>query len=627
MRKKIRSVFLIAALLAVTCMASAFTSKAQGQTRIHFIAIEGQQDAILLESNGHFGMVDSGEDTDYPDGSDPRYPGPDSRPKIVTWGGSEAAVINYLRSVGVTKLDFYIGTHAHSDHIGSADEILEVFGAERIYLREYDDSYISNKNSLWDNLYCYDHIMETAARLKIPVVQNFTAENSHFTLEEMTIDILNTEREYDALGHVVTRPDDNYNALAVKVSANGLSVLLAADINNYAPTYIESKVASQVGKVDLLKLAHHGLSGSNSSIFLNTLNPQYAVVTGPLSSVMSSTSKDLQRLGTTLYSTNGLPANSAIIAYMNAGSSEIEMAIPGQESVRTEVQDGIKKLRLYNGDNQAIMDKDSWILINNNYYLTDHEGNLVTGWKNVRGKWYYMQPNGIMVKDVTRIDGKLYSFNASGAMSSGGWTKGEKYWSFANSNGICKTGWVSSKGSWYYMDADGTMGENEWVKSNGKWYYLRSGGKMAVSSWLYIGGIYYYVNASGVMQANTWIKSNGIWYYLKSNGSMAENEWIRLNGKWYYLSNNGRMIANGWSYINDKYYYFDQSGVMKANSWVKSRGIWYYLKSDGSMAENEWIYTGGKWYYLSDNGKMLASTTANIDGVQYTFNSSGAWVK
>ena len=60
MRKKIRSVFLIAALLAVTCMASAFTSKAQGQTRIHFIAIEGQQDAILLESNGHFGMVDSG---------------------------------------------------------------------------------------------------------------------------------------------------------------------------------------------------------------------------------------------------------------------------------------------------------------------------------------------------------------------------------------------------------------------------------------------------------------------------------------------------------------------------------------------------------------------------------------
>ena len=43
--------------------------------------------------------------------------------------------------------------------------------------------------------------------------------------------------------------------------------------------------------------------------------------------------------------------------------------------------------------------------------------------------------------------------------------------------------------------------------------------------------------------------------------------------------------------------------------------------------ENEWIYTGGKWYYLSDNGRMLASTTANIDGVQYTFNSSGAWVK
>ena len=31
-------------------------------------------DAILLESNGKFGIIDSGEDTDYPDGSDPKYP-------------------------------------------------------------------------------------------------------------------------------------------------------------------------------------------------------------------------------------------------------------------------------------------------------------------------------------------------------------------------------------------------------------------------------------------------------------------------------------------------------------------------------------------------------------------------
>ena len=31
-------------------------------------------DAILLESNGHYAMIDMGEDYDFPDDSDPRYP-------------------------------------------------------------------------------------------------------------------------------------------------------------------------------------------------------------------------------------------------------------------------------------------------------------------------------------------------------------------------------------------------------------------------------------------------------------------------------------------------------------------------------------------------------------------------
>ena len=41
---------------------------------IHFLTLNHNTDAILIECDGKFGMVDSGEDNDYPDGSDPRYP-------------------------------------------------------------------------------------------------------------------------------------------------------------------------------------------------------------------------------------------------------------------------------------------------------------------------------------------------------------------------------------------------------------------------------------------------------------------------------------------------------------------------------------------------------------------------
>ena len=92
------------------------TVEASGETKIHFISLNSTTDAILLESNGHYGMVDSGEDWDYPDSEE--YP---LREGVTKGIGYEQQVIHYLKQLGVEKLDFYIATHSHSDHIGSGD--------------------------------------------------------------------------------------------------------------------------------------------------------------------------------------------------------------------------------------------------------------------------------------------------------------------------------------------------------------------------------------------------------------------------------------------------------------------------------------------------------------------------
>ena len=77
-----RSVFSIGA----ASLAAAFlfltpenTHAADTTAKIHILTLDSGSNAIVLESvddNGQkiFGMVDSGEDWDYPDGSDPRYP-------------------------------------------------------------------------------------------------------------------------------------------------------------------------------------------------------------------------------------------------------------------------------------------------------------------------------------------------------------------------------------------------------------------------------------------------------------------------------------------------------------------------------------------------------------------------
>ena len=49
------------------------SGEASGSARIYILPFE-YMDAILVESDGRFGMIDSGESGDSPDGFDSRYP-------------------------------------------------------------------------------------------------------------------------------------------------------------------------------------------------------------------------------------------------------------------------------------------------------------------------------------------------------------------------------------------------------------------------------------------------------------------------------------------------------------------------------------------------------------------------
>ena len=185
-------------------------------------------DAILLESNGHYGLVDSGEDWDYPNSEE--YP---LRAGVTTGIGYEQQVIHYLRQLGVKKLDFYIATHSHSDHIGSADEILDAFPTDRLYINEYDDSYMldahgddpndpyyypeAQESRLWDNQYVYDCAIEAAKRNGTKIITDLDLEENQkycsFTMGEMSIKLLNVDRDRDESGNIIPVSSENNNCI------------------------------------------------------------------------------------------------------------------------------------------------------------------------------------------------------------------------------------------------------------------------------------------------------------------------------------------------------------------------------------------------------------------------------
>lgn len=162
MKKKLTSLALVGAFLGLSWYGNVQAQESSGN-KIHFINVqEGGSDAIILESNGHFAMVDTGEDYDFPDGSDSRYPwreGIETSYKHVLTD----RVFRRLKELGVQKLDFILVTHTHSDHIGNVDELLSTYPVDRVYLKKYSDNRITNSERLWDNLYGYDKVLQTAA--------------------------------------------------------------------------------------------------------------------------------------------------------------------------------------------------------------------------------------------------------------------------------------------------------------------------------------------------------------------------------------------------------------------------------------------------------------------------------
>lgn len=89
---------------------------------------------MILESNGHFAMIDTGDDFSYPDGSNPRYPdrpGIEKDPKAIT----EDRLFAHIKQLGIKSFDFIIITHAHSDHVGSAHDVLKTIPTKKLYIK------------------------------------------------------------------------------------------------------------------------------------------------------------------------------------------------------------------------------------------------------------------------------------------------------------------------------------------------------------------------------------------------------------------------------------------------------------------------------------------------------------
>lgn len=195
--------------------------------QIHFLDV-GQADSILITNNNHSMLIDAGNNED--------------GKKIVT----------YLENLGITSLDYVVGTHPHEDHIGGLDDVINNLSVKEIYLPEATTTTKTFEDVL-------DAIANKNLSLTVPTI------DETFKLGEAEFEVI-----YTGTG----TKDLNEASIILKMIFGNHTYLFTGDTIEE----VEKTILSENINVDVLKVAHHGSKYSSCQEFLDVATPDYAII-------------------------------------------------------------------------------------------------------------------------------------------------------------------------------------------------------------------------------------------------------------------------------------------------------------------------------------------------------------
>jgi beta-lactamase superfamily II metal-dependent hydrolase len=235
--------------------------------QVHVIDV-GQGDAILLTAPEGNILIDAGDNVE-------RY---------------EQALKNYLDSLGITHLDYFILTHPHADHIGGADVILKNYTIDTVIM---PDKAATSK--VYEAV--LDGIEQNGADLEL------AEAGMTFSVGALSCKILAPLKSYS---------DANDMSIVIRATFGEVSMMFTGDAEGNKEGKSEKDILAAYSanelQCDFLKVGHHGSDTSTSPAFLNAVSPKIAAIScgtgNKYGHPVQSTLDALSAAGVTVYRTD-----------------------------------------------------------------------------------------------------------------------------------------------------------------------------------------------------------------------------------------------------------------------------------------------------------------------------------
>ena len=225
---------------------------------VDFIDV-GQADSILIMTQDKAMLIDAGNNEDGED------------------------VVEFIKSKGITKLDYVIGTHPHEDHIGGMDDVIKNFDIGTIYMPK-----------ITTNTKTYEDVITEIENKNLQISE--AKKGDTFFLGNANCEFMTDS--------ILDKNNLNLSSIVTRITFGNTSFLFTGDAET------ENEETRTWPKTDVLKVGHHGSDTSSSEEFLKQVSPKTAIISVGKDNVYGhpsdETIKKLQNLGTTIYRTDEL---------------------------------------------------------------------------------------------------------------------------------------------------------------------------------------------------------------------------------------------------------------------------------------------------------------------------------